>query len=135
MPRGGPYLSDAEITLIKNWIDQGATVTSTTGILQMTPDVPVEFSLSQNYPNPFNPSTRIAFTIPAEKFVKLTIFDITGREVAALVNGTVKPGSYSIEWNGSNAASGIYFYRLSAGDQSADGGQSFTLTKKFILQK
>jgi hypothetical protein len=99
--------------------------------------LPVSFSLSQNYPNPFNPSTVIRFQVPAASHVRLTVFDILGREVNVLVNEQKTPGTYEVKFsaNGGSAsgggasslASGVYFYRMQAGD--------FVDTKKFLLLK
>jgi hypothetical protein len=92
-----------------------------------------KFSLAQNYPNPFNPVTKIKFSIPAAlstgegSGVRLLVYDILGREVATLVNSTLKPGNYEVDFNGSNYASGIYFYQLTAGE--------FTETKRMVLIK
>ncbi len=83
------------------------------------------FQLEQNYPNPFNPTTRIRFTIgrvvapsgvegPASSNVRLTVYDILGREVAVLVNEEKAPGEYEVRWNASRCASGVYYYRLTA---------------------
>lgn len=82
---------------------------------------PVAFSLNQNYPNPFNPVTSIDFTIPVTETVKLTVYDLRGRQVRTLVNQTMDPGHYLVKWNGKNDAhaqvsSGVYFYRMKAGD-------------------
>lgn len=86
------------------------------------------FLLYQNYPNPFNPTTTISFYIPYKTTVSLKIYDILGKEVAALVNGeTLTVGKHSKQWNGSGFASGIYFYRLSVGGR--------ILTKKLLLLK
>ena len=74
-----------------------------------------QFVLKQNYPNPFNPSTTIEYQLPNNGEVNLKIYDILGREVAILVNEIKKSGKYSIEWNASQMASGVYFYRLSSG--------------------
>jgi hypothetical protein len=76
---------------------------------------PAEFSLGQNYPNPFNPSTEIGFRVAAFGFVKLRVFDMLGREVATLVNREMAPGSYSVTLDGSKLASGLYVYKLEAG--------------------
>ncbi|HRI47091.1 MAG TPA: exo-alpha-sialidase [Ignavibacteriaceae bacterium] len=85
------------------------------------------FSLSQNYPNPFNPLTTIEYSIPKTSvgLVTLKIFDILGREVSSLVNEVKQPGHYSVEFEGTRFASGVYFYRLQAG--------SFIETKKMVL--
>ena len=89
--------------------------------------MPDEYSLLQNYPNPFNPTTTIKYSIPEDALVELKIFDVLGKEVFVLKNEIQKTGSYSIVFDGSNLASGIYFYRIQAGD--------FIDTKKFILLK
>jgi Secretion system C-terminal sorting domain len=73
---------------------------------------PQSYKLNQNYPNPFNPSTTISYEIPKNGFVKIKVFDITGREVETLVNEFKTAGSYSLVFNGSKLASGIYFYKL-----------------------
>jgi hypothetical protein len=86
---------------------------------------PKSFSLKQNYPNPFNPSTKIGFEIKDERFVTLAVYDITGREVAKLINAELKPKAYEITWDASGYPSGLYFYKLNAGD--------FSETKKMIL--
>ena len=78
--------------------------------------LPFAFTLSQNYPNPFNPSTTIKFRLPKSSEVTLTVFDILGREVSVLVNEKREAGAYEVKFDGSNLASGVYFYRLQAGD-------------------
>ena len=88
-------------------------------------EVPNRFQLEQNYPNPFNPSTRIRFRVANSEFVELKVFDILGREVAKLVNEELKPGSYEVAWDAIGLASGVYLYRLQAGD--------FVETKKLLL--
>jgi hypothetical protein len=94
--------------------------------------VPSRFSLDQNFPNPFNPATTIRFSIPKEARVTLTIYDVLGREVATIVDQKVPAGQYSYRWEGRNArgsfaASGVYFYRIIAGD--------FVEAKKMMLLK
>jgi hypothetical protein len=85
------------------------------------------FALEQNYPNPFNPSTTIKFSLAEKANVKLAVFDMLGREVAVLVNGEQSVGSHSVEFNASQIASGVYFYKLQSG--------SLTLTRKLVLMK
>ena len=97
------------------------------GVAPVSNNIPKKYNLMQNYPNPFNPSTKIRFDIPNSGNVKLTIFDELGREVAVLVNNKLNAGSYSADFNGSNISSGVYFYRITAGD--------YTMTKKMILSK
>ncbi len=88
---------------------------------------PCLYKLSQNYPNPFNPSTIIKYSIPETGYIKLKVYDILGNEVATLVKEEKTPGNYSVEWDASSLASGVYFYRIQAG--------SFVDTKKMILIK
>jgi len=90
-------------------------------------NIPKEYALFQNYPNPFNPSTSIKFDIPNLSNVKLLIYDITGREIAVLLNAELQPGSYNYKWNASEFASGIYFYKIQAGD--------FSQIKRMVLIK
>jgi hypothetical protein len=87
--------------------------------------IPKVFSLSQNYPNPFNPMTTIRFDIPKEVKVTLKMYDMLGAEVETLIDEVMEPGYYKYEWNASKFASGVYFYRLTAGN--------FVSTKKLIL--
>ena len=88
---------------------------------------PASFQLYQNYPNPFNPSTVIKYHLSTATHVRLTIFDMLGREVRTLLNEQKSAGSYQVSWNASGVPSGVYFYRLQAG--------SFTETQKLILLK
>ena len=74
--------------------------------------VPATLSLSQNYPNPFNPSTRIEFSLPARDHVVLRVYDLLGRTVETLVDGTMNEGAHGVEWAPHNIESGVYFYRL-----------------------
>ena len=98
-------------------------------------EIPLSFQLSQNYPNPFNPTTKIRFSIPivetlystSLQYVTLKIFDILGNKIATLVNEEKLPGSYEVMFDGSNLASGVYFYTLTAGN--------FSQTKKLLLIK
>jgi hypothetical protein len=78
---------------------------------------PTEFGLRQNYPNPFNPTTRIPFTLRTTGFVSLKVYDQLGREVATLVNNVVPAGEHESEFDASNVPSGIYSYRLIAGER------------------
>jgi hypothetical protein len=88
----------------------------------------------QNYPNPFNPTTNIMFDIPQNSSVKIAIYDMLGREVATLVNANYTPGHYTVPFNASKLASGMYIYRMTS--QSASGDQKlFTSIKKLMLVK
>jgi Subtilase family/Secretion system C-terminal sorting domain len=89
--------------------------------------IPETFSLSQNYPNPFNPSTKINYELPKSNFVLLKIYNVLGKEVATLVNEKQNAGAYSVEFNGSNLSSGIYFYKIQSGE--------FSDVKRMVLIK
>lgn len=78
--------------------------------------IPIAYTLYQNYPNPFNPTTNIKFALPASGHVKLTIYDAVGREVSTLVNNELSAGTHNIEWKANNMASGVYLYRIEAGN-------------------
>ncbi len=86
------------------------------GIRPISKEIPASFSLFQNYPNPFNPNSKIKFQIPKFSHVKLTVFDMLGKEIHTLVNEKLSPGTYEADFDGSNLSSGIYLYTLEAGD-------------------
>jgi hypothetical protein len=88
---------------------------------------PVSYQLQQNYPNPFNPSTTIKYQLPKSSAVRLSVFDMLGREVAVLVNERREAGVYEVRFEGSALSSGVYFYRLQAGD--------FIQSKKLMILK
>jgi hypothetical protein len=90
-------------------------------------DLPVKFSLKQNYPNPFNPVTTIGYQIPKQSYVTLKVFDLLGREVATLVNSVEQAGNKSVNFIAGNLESGVYYYRLQAGN--------YTETRKLVLLK
>jgi len=90
-------------------------------------NIPNQFNLSQNYPNPFNPLTKINYSIPKGTNVSIRIYDILGRLVRTLVNEFREAGTYNINFDGSNLSSGVYFYRIEAGD--------FVESKKMVLIK
>lgn len=98
-----------------------------TGITNISNEVADGYSLSQNYPNPFNPQTNISFMLPNDGNVTLKVYNALGNEIATLMNGHLKKGLYKAEFDGKGLASGIYFYKLTAGN--------FTDTKKMILSK
>ncbi|MBK9331697.1 MAG: T9SS type A sorting domain-containing protein [Ignavibacteria bacterium] len=89
--------------------------------------IPISFSLHQNYPNPFNPKTLIGYTLTGNHNVNLKVYDALGKEIITLVNEKQNAGSYTVNFNGESLSSGIYFYRLEAGD--------FAATKRMILIK
>ncbi|MCW8809784.1 MAG: T9SS type A sorting domain-containing protein [Ignavibacteriaceae bacterium] len=88
---------------------------------------PTDFALFQNYPNPFNPITKIRYELPERSFVIIKVYDVLGKEITTLVNDEKPNGNYEVEFNGNGLASGIYYYRITAGD--------FSQTKKMILLK
>jgi len=143
-PYGTEYPVRYRVIAVDNtdWASVMSDFVSTTGITEDGGDpigggddspefsnsnTPKDFNLSQNYPNPFNPVTKINFALPKQGFVTLKIYDITGREVKTLVNEFKQSGYYSIDFNGSNLASGVYFYRIQSND--------FVMTKRMVLIK
>lgn len=115
-----------EITNPENHISE-IEINSEDGVTENLTVIPTEYSLSQNYPNPFNPTTNIKFDIPNVSNVKLAVYDLTGREVAALVDKELQPGRYEYKFDGSSLASGMYFYKITAG--------AFSVVKKMVLIK
>ncbi len=92
--------------------------------------LPQSFTLSQNYPNPFNPETTIRFDLPRSEEIDLAVYNLTGQQVATLVHGVREAGAYTLRWDGRDddgraLASGVYLYRLTAGDRAA--------TRKLLL--
>ncbi|HQF44129.1 MAG TPA: T9SS type A sorting domain-containing protein, partial [Ignavibacteriaceae bacterium] len=85
------------------------------------------FNLEQNYPNPFNPSTTIKYSVAERSNVNIKVYDMLGKEVASLVNTVKEAGSYEVNFNASNLASGMYVYTITAGN--------FTSSKKMMLMK
>ncbi len=89
--------------------------TKVIGIKKLSSEIPDKFNLSQNYPNPFNPETVIRFSIKEENDVNLAVYDLTGREIALLLNNKLKPGTFEVTFDGRNLASGAYIYILKSG--------------------
>jgi hypothetical protein len=115
MPLGGPYLTNSEINTVIQWIMGGAKEAAVADVATVG-GMPDEFALFQNYPNPFNPTTGIRYQVSGVSDVKLSVFDLLGREVAVLVNEKKAPGSYEVKFDATGLASGVYLYRLTAGD-------------------
>ena len=86
---------------------------------EVNDQIPNEFALKQNYPNPFNPTTTIGYDVPEATDVSIKVYDITGRLVAELVDGRKAAGSYEIQWNAAQLATGLYIYRIKAGNYTA----------------
>ncbi len=106
------------------YIDTLETIVS---VQEITEEIPSEYRLQQNFPNPFNPVTRLQFSIPNSSFVKIEVFNTLGEIVEILVSENLAAGIYNYSWNASGFSSGIYFYKLQAGN--------FIETKKMILMK
>jgi hypothetical protein len=113
----GPTNSNFLITFIRSPI----------GIQPVSSNIPKEYFVSPNYPNPFNPVTKIKFGLPKHSFVKITVYDILGKEVSVLVNEQLNAGEFEADWDAAEFTSGIYFYRIEAND--------FVRTAKMILVK
>jgi len=121
---------------IAEMINEGQTVPNG-WIDLLTPDIaykqgsdgilPTEYALAQNYPNPFNPMTEISLSLPRVSEVKLDVFNLLGQKVTTIFDGELEAGTHSFSWDGSSVASGVYLYRVTAGD--------FVETKKMILLK
>jgi len=103
------------------------TVNGGIGIQQISANVPAGFSLGQNYPNPFNPVTNIEFSIPKSGHVKLSVFDINGKQVSVLADQNLSVGTYNADFDAEHLSSGVYFYTLET--------NSFIQTKRMILVK
>ena len=111
----------------QRYIDAGGKDLILVSVRGSSTESPLAYELEPNYPNPFNPSTHIQFSIADRRVVTLKVFDVLGKESSILVNGEMDPGTYTIEWNASAFASGIYFVRLQAGN--------FSAIRKLVLMK
>jgi len=108
-------------------------LTGVSGIADNHNNVPAGFALNQNYPNPFNPSTKIGYSLPKESRVKISVYNMLGQEVEQLSNGIQNAGTYSINFNGSRLASGIYICRMDA--SSSDNSNRYSTSIKMVLLK
>jgi photosystem II stability/assembly factor-like uncharacterized protein len=123
------WFTNASTGFISTWSGKVLKTTNggITSFSQIGTEVPESFKLEQNYPNPFNPKTKINFHMPRSGFVKLTVFNVIGKEIELLVNEEVNAGTFEVLWDASNHPSGVYFYALKTKD--------FYETKKMILIK
>ena len=122
---GSNYLTGYEISLIAQWIVEGALeVEELSNSNNIYPD---EYVLNQPFPNPFNPTTSISFSIPEQSQASLKFYDIKGNLISILLNQTMNIGYHQIEWNAEELPSGVYFVKMDAGE--------FTHTQKLMLVK
>ena len=120
------------LNVVCNYPDVDNPVTVNTAVASADDGslLPSEYALFQNYPNPFNPSTQISFDVPKAEFVTLRVYNLLGQDVKTMINQSMAPGRYTVEWNGNDmlnndVASGVYFYELR--------GESFISRKKMLL--
>lgn len=97
------------------------------GIVKISGEIPGKFKLEQNYPNPFNPVTNIKFSLPKNEFVKIEVFDLNGKVISVPLNRQMSAGEYNLDFDASHLSSGVYFYRIKAGN--------FSQSKKMLLIK
>lgn len=121
-----PYSREIYDTIL-SCISNGECITVSNEIEETDLDDPYSISLSQNYPNPFNPSTSISFELPEAGLIQLKVYNLLGQEVANLVDGKMNSGTHTVNFDASQLSSGVYIYRLVAGNQS--------ITKKMMLIK
>lgn len=117
----GIALAQTQVTLQANAIVSPGNLSA----VNDNSTIPQKFALEQNYPNPFNPSTIINFSLAKGGQVTLSVYDLLGQQVSELVNERREAGVYEVKFDGSNLSSGVYFYRLQAGD--------FVATKRLLL--
>jgi hypothetical protein len=121
------YCTGAGGTNPPNWNNGANYSVNVVSSINQIEETATTYSLAQNFPNPFNPTTNINFSVPKSEFVKISVYDITGRLVQELVNSNLTAGKYNATWDASNYSSGVYFYKIQAGD--------FTEMKKMSLIK
>ena len=130
MPQNGTSLTETDISLIAQWIDEGASENPSLTIVRAV--APLTFNLHQNYPNPFNPITTIKYNLTKDSFVDITIYDMLGNVVKNLINKNQNSGYKSVQWNATNnqgkpVSGGAYFYIFQTG--------IYSQAKKMILLK
>ncbi|MCE1163921.1 MAG: T9SS type A sorting domain-containing protein [Bacteroidetes bacterium] len=123
------WLGEANGNHAKLHLNASLWLAKLTGVTQVNENgiTPVKFSLEQNFPNPFNPVTSISYSIPKNEFVQIAVYDELGREVARVINEQQTTGTYKVDFNANDLSSGVYYYRLTAGE--------FTDTKKMMVIK
>ena len=117
----------ANVNITSAELRNTANVPMLSKLINNSKGIPTEFGISQNYPNPFNPSTMISYQVPVAAMVQIAVFNSIGEKVGMLVNEVKEPGYYEVTWNASAMPSGVYFFRINAGE--------FTAVKKMMLTK
>lgn len=105
--------------------DMSGTINAIISSISQINEIASGYKLSQNFPNPFNPETKINFSIPSSGFVDLKVYNVSGQNVATIVNQRLSSGTYNVNWNASDVTSGVFFYTLKT--------ENFTETKKMML--
>lgn len=118
---------DQELAGSDTSMNHMVTVTGSSSVDEQLSGIPTEYNLSQNYPNPFNPSTSFTYSLKQSGDVKISVYDISGKEVKSLVDGFRSAGNYVVNFNAGDMASGIYYYRITTND--------FIQTNKLVLLK
>jgi hypothetical protein len=121
------FIDDNDWQQTLRWGDAVLGTSTGVGVAAQSGQIARSFELAQNYPNPFNPSTEISFTLAKSGKVRLTVYNLLGKEVAVLVNGMRNAGSQTVTFDAKNLSSGVYFYKLEAG--------STMIAKKMMLLK
>ena len=121
------YTYDSGANNVTYACESGWVYGDSDGPLARTDNLPTEFGLGQNYPNPFNPTTDIEYYLPEAAHVTLDVYNVTGQKVASLVDRVLGAGTHTAQWDAGSYSSGVYFYRLTAGN--------YTETKKMVLLK
>ncbi|MDI6804791.1 MAG: M4 family metallopeptidase [Bacteroidota bacterium] len=116
-----------------------ATVVTLTSVFEIDTKVPQKFTIAQNYPNPFNPQTSFRYELPTPSYVRLDVYDISGRRVVTLVDNNQQPGTYEATWNGKNddgvnVASGVYYYRIEVIDQFNSNNKHVEINKMLLIK-
>jgi len=135
-PSSNAYTGAGTLVAVSNISASGATMHAdlivgiAAGVDDPFPVLPLEYELAQNYPNPFNPGTTIQFSVSRAEHARVEVFNVLGQHVKNLLDETVDAGSHTVDWNGTDesghiAATGVYFYRLTVGDE--------VQTKKMML--
>jgi hypothetical protein len=108
-------IQNATVSLASLWYTAWFNAQVTLAVRETQLHLPENFTLHQNYPNPFNPSTRIPVMVSRTEFISLKVYDVTGKQIAVLIDEIKLPGTYEVEWNAAGFSSGAYYYRMQSG--------------------